>query len=121
MDSEHRMRCLMWQFRLSPESLATGLVYMYSPADGNGTDEVQMSIQGTHCNHAAVWSLGLCQALGAEAERTQATGRGRALHSARPWRQTSRSRRVFQWLGQGCDTDEDRGWFFGLGGRCAAG
>ncbi len=103
------------------ESLATGLVCMYSPAYGNGTDEAQRPIQGPHRNHAAVWFLGLCQALGAEAERAQATGRVRAFHGACSWRQTGRSRRVFQWLGQGCNADEDRGWFFGLVGRCAAG
>ena len=92
---------------------------MYSPADGNETDEAQTSIQGTHCDHAAVWFL--CQACGAEAERTQAPGRGRAFHGARSWCQTGRSRRVFQWLGQGCDADEDRRWFFGLVGRCTTG
>ena len=121
MDSAHRMRCWMWRSSVRLDSLATGLILQYSPAYGNETDEVQTSIQGTHCDHAAVWFLGLCQALGAEAERAQATGRGRAFHGARAWRQTGRSRRVFQWLGQGCDADEDRGWFFGLVGRCAAG
>lgn len=96
MDSARRMRCLMWQFKLSLESLATGLVCMYSPAHGNGTDEAQRPIQGSHRDHAAVWFLGLCQALGAEAERAQATGWSRAFHGTRSWRQTSRSRRVLQ-------------------------
>lgn len=94
---------------------------MYSPAHGNGTDEAQTPIQEPHRHHAAVRFLGLCQTLGANAERAQATGRGRAFHGARSWRQAGRSRRVFQWLGQGCDTDEDCRWFFGLVGRCAAG
>lgn len=94
---------------------------MYSPAHGNGTDEARTPIQKPHRHHAAVRLLGLCQALGAEAEHAQATGRGRAFHGARSWRQAGCSRGVFQWLVQGCDTDEECRWFFGLVGRYAAG
>lgn len=120
MDSAHRMRYLMWQFKLYPEFLATSLVCMYSPAHGNETHEAQTPIREPHLNHTAVWILGLCQALGAEAERAQATGWGCAVYGARSWRQTGCSRRVVQWLGQGCNANENYRCFFGMVGRCAA-
>lgn len=122
MDSARRMRCLMWRSSVRLESLATGLVCMYSPAHGNGTEWAQPAIlDDPHCCHVAVWFLGLCQACGAEAECAQATGRGRAFHGARAWSQTGVSRRVLQWLDQRNDADEDGGWLLSLVGRGAAG
>ncbi len=122
MGSAHKMRCLMWRSRVRLESLATSLVCMYSPADGNETEGVASRISdGLRRAHAAVWILGLCQASGDERERPQTAGRGRAFHGPRAWSQTGVSRRVLQWLDQRNDADEDGGWLLSLVGRGAAG
>lgn len=82
---------------------------MYSPADGTETEGVASLLSDDlHHGHGAVWFLGLRETSGNETERAHAAGGCRTIHPARTWCHTSCSRRVLQWLGHGCDADDDR-------------
>ncbi len=92
------------------EPLATGLVRMYSPAHGNGTERAGPIFSDRyHHDAAAMWHMDLCQSPGDETGHAYAACGRRTIYRACSWCQGSLPRWVLQWVDQRSGADEGRG------------
>jgi hypothetical protein len=117
MDSDHRMRCSMSPSSDRIRSLATDSVVRYPLAHGSETYGIQLSSKFDHRDGRDVGrALGLCQDYGAGA--AEASDRRRSIHGACAGSQKGVPRRIFQWMGEGGNADEDCGFLRPVVGGC---
>ena len=142
MGLDQQMRCLMWRsdhFLLSTSTdtsvvsllplmirtkgrLASNRRLDYSLSHANGRRQTQsLHIRDRHCSRSASWVRRVHDKHGNNAgTKRHAYGRKYSLHVSGTRRQARLSCRVFQWVVEKRVSDEDGGWYDGMGDRTTA-